>query len=103
MTKSSKVLFKKEFLMANTVKVIETQSQTVLFECPVDEADKAFRYAVEMEGHGVDVTLRSPSVPESLAETLGISEEDKIKLRAVLEQEIEDHDDSCVGGSCTVQ
>lgn len=89
--------------MANTIKVIETHSQTVLFECPVDEADKAFRFAVEMDGHGVDVALRSPSGPESLAESLGISEEDKEKLRKVLEQEIEDHDDSCLSGSCTVQ
>jgi hypothetical protein len=89
--------------MANTVKVIETQTQTVLFECPMEEADKAFRYAVEMEGHGVDVTLRSPSGPESLAESLGISEEEKIKLRKVLEEEIEDHDDSCMGGGCSIQ
>lgn len=89
--------------MASTIKVIETQSETVLFECPVEQADKAFRYAVEMEGHGVEVSLRSPSVPESLAESLGISEEDKEKLKKALEKEIEDHDDSCTSASCTIQ
>lgn len=91
---------KRNRAMANTVKVIEQQSQTTLLECSLDEIEKAYQFAVEMEGHGIDVTIKSPSGPESLAESLGISEEDKDKLKKMLEQEIEDHefDESCYEG-----
>lgn len=86
--------------MSSKVKVIENQSQTVLFECALEDIEKAYQYALEMEGHGIDVSLQAPSLPESLALTLGMNESEIENLKQMLNDEIESHDTIC-NDSCT--
>lgn len=86
--------------MSSKVKVIENQSQTVLFECDLEDIEKAYQYALEMEGHGIDVSLQAPSLPESLALTLGMNESEIESLKQMLNDEIESHESIC-NDSCT--
>jgi hypothetical protein len=79
------------------VKVIEKQSEEILFTCPVDEIESAYKFCKDMEEIGLDVELVSPSLAETLLRSLGRDEADIEKLKAEMESEIDDHDDS----SCT--
>ena len=86
--------------MASKVKVIEEQSQTVLFECDLEKIEDAYRYAVELEGMGIDVKILSPSLPESLGESLGMSSFELNRLKIELEEEIDSHGQPCGSDSC---
>lgn len=76
--------------MTSSVKVFDAEGQ-LLFECPVDEAEKAHSYAVEMEKMGVEVGLSSPSIPETLLVSLGARKDDLQSLGREIEGEIESH------------
>lgn len=78
----------------NLVQVLDTEGQ-ILFSCPVEEEEKAFEYARQMEELGIEVKLSSPSVSETLIQSLGASEEDTQKLREEIIHEIEEHDTGC--------
>lgn len=78
----------------STVKVLDEQDQ-ILFECAVEEADKAWDYARQMEEIGIAVKLVSPSLPESLAKILGGNESELEKLRHELDEEIDSHIGCC--------
>ena len=78
-----------------TVKVIDKLEGQLLYECPVEEQDKAFEYAKQMEELGIEVEINSPSVPESLAQTLGAPEEDLQNLRKEILEEINSHNSGC--------
>ena len=87
--------YKRIFNMSKA-KVIEKNSGETLFECSVDDIDKAYQYALEMEEIGLDIEVVSPSAPETLAKVLGASDQELQKLQTVLKEEIEDHEpDSC--------
>ncbi len=80
------------------VKVIEKAGHQVLFTCPLDESDKAYKYASELEELGVEVQVLSPSIAETLGETLGVNEEEMEDFKASMEAEISSHlddSDSC--------
>lgn len=78
----------------STVKVLDEQDQ-ILFECSLEEAEKAWAYARQMEDYGVDVRISAPSLPESLAKVLGGSDEELAKLRHELTEEIDSHIGCC--------
>lgn len=82
------------------VKVIEEQSQTVLFECDMENIEKAYRYAVELEGMGIDVKILAPSLPESLGESLGVSSFELNRLKVEIQDEIDSHGQPCASDSC---
>lgn len=83
----------------NSVKVIEKNSRTILFSCTISEIDKAYSFAEQMEGNGVEIELLSPSCPESLARALGASYEN---LQAEIDAEISSHLDDFGCGICLV-
>ncbi len=76
------------------VKVLDEQDQ-VLFQCSLDQAEKAWNYAKDMEALGISVKISSPSLPESLAKSLGGSEQELDTLRHELEDEIDSHVGCC--------
>lgn len=80
--------------MLNTVKIIDNQGQ-VLFHCPLEEMEKAHDYACQMEKMGIEVTLIAPSLPESLAASMGMTDDEAQVLRQSIIQEIEEHDTGC--------
>ncbi|MCB9091096.1 MAG: hypothetical protein H6621_11360 [Halobacteriovoraceae bacterium] len=80
--------------MTNKVRVIEIQSGEILFQCSMDESEKAYQYASDMEAIGLDVTVQAPSTMETLAHELGISRaEIQDKLVASMDEEIDSHND----------
>jgi hypothetical protein len=87
--------------MSGKVKVIEQSSQEVLFECEIHEMERAYNYAEQMEEIGLDVKIEAPSAPETLARSLGSSEETISSLKAEIQKEIEDHDIEGQFESCT--
>ena len=91
-------IFKGQILMSKsyTVKVIDKLEGQTILECPVEEQDKAFEYAKQMEELGLDVKIDSPSVPESLARVLGAREQEIQNLRHEIDKEIDSHSpDTC--------
>lgn len=80
----------------STIRVIEKNSNDILFECSSDDAEKAYEFAAQMEELGLDVVIKQPSVAESLSMTLGASQEELQKIQEELNDEIESHNpDSC--------
>ena len=63
----------------------------VLFECSPEEKDRAYQYCRELEEMGVEVVLKVPSLPETLAYSLGMSETERDKLKESILQEIRQH------------
>lgn len=88
--------------MASKVKIIEEHGQTVLFECEMDKIEEAYKYAVELEELGIEFKIVTPSLPESLGESLGMSRHDLNQLKLELEEEIDSHNQPCESDSCTM-
>lgn len=80
---------------SSIVKVIEKSSQNVLFECEISEIESAYKYAAEMDHMGIDVEVKSPTITESLANSLGLNFHQKEEYDNSVIAEIEDHDGSC--------
>ena len=77
------------------VKVIDMHSQEVLFECEIELVESAFEYAAQMEKLGIDVRILSPTITETLCDSLGIEHDEKEDYENSILAEIEDHDGSC--------
>lgn len=77
------------------VKVIDKSSGEILFGCSLEESQKAFDFAVEMEKIGVDIEIVSQSLNETLGRSLGLNEEQIQELNQVMEDEIDSHNDCC--------
>ena len=72
------------------VRVID-QAEQELFRCSIEEREKAFEFARQMENLGVEVTLQEPSSIETLATSLGIDAQEQEKLKATITHEIKEH------------
>jgi len=81
--------------MSSMIQVVETTSGEVLFQCPFEEDEKAYAYAREMEAMGLDITIKKPSVAQTLVNELGLNEEDRKAYDQSLEEEILEHDSGC--------
>lgn len=77
------------------IRVVDTDTRQVLFECRIDESDKAYQFAASMEEMGLSVDVINPTLSETLTDSLGLSNEERRKYEASLEEEIEHHDGSC--------
>lgn len=75
--------------------VKDIQSDQTLFECSLDESDKAFQFAAEMEELGLEVKVVSPSLTETLSNSLGLTKEQEEAYKTSLEEEMENHEGSC--------
>lgn len=77
------------------ITVRDVHSGQVLFECGMDESHKAYAFAAEMEQMGLDLEIVSPTLAETLSNSLGLTEAQKQDYKDSLEEEIEQHDGSC--------
>jgi len=94
---------KKSMIITMKVKVIELESNDVLFTCESDEQEKAYAYAAQMEEFGLQVKVLSPSVFETLAFGLGVEGEELEEFVGSVTDELEDHagrDSCCHRGCC---
>jgi len=81
------------------IKVIEVMSGEVLQSFSLSQQDDAYTYATQMEQLGLDVKITSPSLPETLAISLGKKNQDIQNLREEIEQEIDSHQNCCTPDS----
>ncbi len=75
----------------STIKLIDLNFHEVIYEFAMDEIDEAYAMAKELEEAGANFELRIPSVTETLADSLGASEEEKKEIERELEEEIDEH------------
>ena len=76
--------------------VIFNPDESILFECPASDSEKAYEYAAKMERMGLDIRVEIPATARTLADSLGASVEAKEALQKELEDEIDSHNiDSC--------
>ena len=83
--------------MANIIQVIEPLSETILKEFSIEDFDKAQSFAVQMDSLGIEVEIKAPSLPETLALHLGANPEDMKILKKMILDEIESHNESPCG------
>lgn len=77
--------------MSKKVKVIDKISNEVLFQCEIEQMEQAYAYAEQMEEIGIDIEIKAPSTPETLASSLGKDEEHLKELREEIDEEIDSH------------
>ena len=80
--------------------VRDLQSGQTLFECPIEESERAYEAAASMEEMGLEVEVIHPTLSETLSHGLGLSSEEFKNYQKSIEDEIEGHDESCQSKSC---
>lgn len=81
--------------MVKNVKVIATDTNEVLFETELNNISKAYEYASSMEQLGIDIKVVSPTLTETLVNSLGLNLDDQQKYSQSVKDELHDHDGSC--------
>jgi hypothetical protein len=76
--------------------LLDSEGQT-LASYSLDQKDKAYEYAEELESMGIAVTLKEPSLPETLIRSLGANNSDTETLQNEIEEEISAHGEPCCG------
>jgi hypothetical protein len=77
------------------IQVRDVQTEQILFECEMTEAEKAYQFAAEMEEMGLDLEVISPTLSETLSSSLGLSREAQEEYKLSMEEEMEEHEGSC--------
>ena len=77
------------------IRVIDIQTEQTLFECDLHESEKAYQFAAEMEEMGLDIKVISPTLGETLSNSLGLSREQQQEYAESMEEEIHSHEGSC--------
>lgn len=80
---------------SSLIQVIEKNTKEVLFECELTESESAFEFAANMEKMGLEVQVISPTITETLCDSLGIERDEREEYEQSVIAEIEDHDGSC--------
>lgn len=75
--------------------VRDVHSKQTLFECDFVESERAYKFAAEMEAIGLDVEVISPTLTETLSNSLGLTSDQMREYKKSLEEEMEGHDGSC--------
>lgn len=71
------------------------QSEQLLASYTLEEREKAFNYAAELEEMGIEVTIKEPSLPETLINSLGATSTDRATLQKEIDEEIDSHGSDC--------
>lgn len=79
----------------SVIQVIDKASKEVLFECSLEDSEKAYEFAGKMDEMGLDVEVKTPTITESLCDSLGIERDEREEYEESVIAEIEDHDGSC--------
>jgi hypothetical protein len=83
--------------MSAKIQIVDRQTQSIIFESEMDQYEHALKtfqyYDQEL---GLDVELKAPSINQSLALELGMTEDQINELELILNEELKGHDsDSC--------
>lgn len=64
----------------------------------LEEREKAFSYAAQLEEMGIEISIQEPSLPETLLVSLGATKSETDELKKEILEEIESHESDCIGG-----
>jgi hypothetical protein len=70
-------------------------TQSTLFETTLDEADKAYAYAAKLEEMGLEIEILSPTLGETLSQSLGHNADTMKNFNDDLMHEMDSHDAGC--------
>ena len=79
----------------STIDIIDSNSATIIKSFPLDKEEEAHKFASQMEEYGINIRISSPSLPETLARSLGRDDSEIDLLKRELEEEITSHHDEC--------
>jgi hypothetical protein len=74
------------------IKVVDKQTGHIFLEVSFEEREKACSYAAELEEMGLDIEILSPTLSESLLNSLGASPDETNSYLKSLEEEIDAHE-----------
>ena len=77
------------------IKIIDNNTQETLYEYGVDDQEAAYGMALNLEEMGLDITVKNPTVTETLCDSLGIDYDARAEYEQSVTAEIDDHDGSC--------
>ena len=77
--------------MDSKIKLIDTNSETVLYSFETSEQNEAFEKAKELEELGVEVRIKVPTSIETLGVALGMDHQALNKISCEIDKEIESH------------
>lgn len=80
---------------SNQILLVETQTGETIASFSIQEREKAYQKATQLEQMGLDIEMRSPGAAKSLAIELGADKKQLEDLDQSLQEEMDDHDDSC--------
>ncbi len=80
------------------IQVQDIQSHQVLFECALEDSEKAYQFAAEMEEAGLDIQVLNPTLAETISTSLGLSNQEKAEYFESMDEELEQHEGSCCFG-----
>jgi hypothetical protein len=81
------------------IQVIDALSNEILYECSLQDSEKAYAFASEMEELGLDIKVISPTITQTLTDSLGMNHDEKEEYENSVVAEIHDHE----GGCCTTE
>lgn len=77
------------------IQVQDLLTGSILMECSLEESDRAYAFAAEMDIMGLEVKVVDPTLSETLSNSLGFSEEVKAEYMQGLDEEINAHEGCC--------
>ena len=77
------------------IRVVDLQSGQTLFECSIQESEKAYQFAAQMEDMGLDLKVIVPTLSDTLSSSLGLNRDEQKAYENSLEEEMEGHEGSC--------
>ena len=77
------------------IKILDKQTQHILFECGIHEIDNAYAQASLFEEMGLDVIVVVPTLGESLSRSLGHGPQVTAGYIESLNEEMDQHEGSC--------
>ena len=77
------------------IRVLDLQSGQTLFECSIQESEKAYQFAAQMEEMGLELKVVVPTLSDTLSTSLGLSRDEQAAYEASLEEEMDEHEGSC--------
>jgi hypothetical protein len=81
--------------MSKKVRVLTIDTGECLFETTIDQIEKAYEYAAQLDEMGIEVKISAPTIADTLSDSLGLKVDDQEKLHQSIIEEMEDHDGSC--------
>jgi hypothetical protein len=77
------------------IQIIDRNSQSLLFECEADQSHLADQWLESVAELDLDLEMKTPTITASLHESLTGCTGMPAELKAELEAEIKQHDNSC--------